>query len=86
MYVIDNAIVVVTVNCTTYKSAYDWLMRIDDQYIPANVPLYFDYYLGDEKYSGYVGTNSDGDVDGLLYFSTLNTTDIITCSFAYPIV
>ena len=79
IHIIDNSVIYVSINVTSTKNNNDWIFMFRKAYRPLYT-FYFDYYLGNVKYRGYI--NQD---DGTVHFETLNTVDAISCSFSFPI-
>ena len=79
IHIIDNSVIYVSINVISTKNSNDWIFMFREEYRPLYT-FHFDYYLGDVKYRGYI--NPD---DGAVRFETLNTEDVISCSFCFPI-
>ena len=75
---INKAYISVSINVKTTKSSTDWIFNLKDRYRP-QYKFQFSYYLGEKEYSGHI------DEAGNVFFSTLNTTDILSCSLCFPI-
>lgn len=78
MYVIDGRYITVTLNIHTTKSNVDWFCCFSESYRP-RYDFVFDYFLGEQKYVGKVTAG------GYMYFYDLNTTDLLSCCFSFPI-
>lgn len=68
-----------SINVISTKNSNDWIFSFREAYRPL-YSFYFDYYLGNVKYRGYIYPH-----DGAVRFETLNTEDAISCSFCFPI-
>lgn len=75
---INKAFISISINVKTTKSSTDWIFNLKDGYRP-QYKFPFSYYLGEKEYSGHI------DEAGNVFFSTLNTTDILSCSLCFPI-
>lgn len=76
--ILNNKMVILTFNVNTNKSSIDWCFQLKNGLRPCK-KVHFSYYLGNQLYRGYIQT------DGMVYFETLNTVDVLSATIIFPV-